>query len=396
MNRKDIAAIKLGSVAFTKKWWQDHRGILAMGSGVGKALDDWQRYCPARPELIDGVAEVEVATETCNRLKAALERAKKKCGKLDKETGLACDAYIAEIDKYMPKLGLGVTEDSDDAAIWKKILVAMPKAIGAMVNMEKRIDETLAALGKLEETAEYLVTRAKARNMMPLSAREDLEGAVKELRASWGEADRFTNREAAGITRLADPVLDLEGQLKTRRNDKDMRALRDMIVKAGRKEGALRDRLTEVHLRIQDAEALISQSQKTVQRAKDTLEQYMTRFWDSPVGSATELNKTIQDLTARLAKIVKANVASLDEGAKRDLSAEMRSIDDERLQLDSNVTNLGNIVKTAANDTKAFAQDKEIQAKIKEMIAAHKMIATQAKKLDAVIRAASQKVAQMA
>jgi predicted nucleic acid-binding Zn-ribbon protein len=122
----------------------------------------------------------------------------------------------------------------------------------------------------------------------------------------------------------------------------------------------------------------------------------MTRFWDSPVGSATELNKTIQDLTARLAKIVKANVASLDEGAKRDLSAEMRSIDDERLQLDSNVTNLGNIVKTAANDTKAFAQDKEIQAKIKEMIAAHKMIATQAKKLDAVIRAASQKVAQMA
>lgn len=397
MKKSDIAAIKLGGPAFDRKWWDDRRGILANGCGVGKGLENFSKIYQKDPELISDEGEVLTLKKAIEELRTALEKAKKRTGRLDKDTTAACEAYLDLLDGYEKKLGLGVTEGDEDEAVWKEILVKMPRAIGDMTKMTEQIKKSIKQLEKYDETSQLIKERAEARNKLPLSgaSRSDLEGALEQLQKAIGEIDRFTNREAGGATRLADEVFDLEKKLRSRKYDKDMRAFREMVVEIGQAEGKLRDVLTvSVNLMTSASEA-VNKTQKTVDRVKDMLETQSTLFWDSPVGGATELNKTLLDITNRSNAIIAADTKTMDEAAKRVLSQQMRGIDDERLQIDSNITNMGNIVRTVVTQTKDYTGDKQVASTLKEMLAAYKKLQNDNDNLQRLVAQASKKIADM-
>lgn len=396
MDKKDIEAIKPGSPAFTKKWWDAKRGLTMKDCGVGKLLDSWAQYCPRDPELLEDIVELQAATDTCEALSAAIKRARQSCGPLAKESKLACDRYLLVIEAYRKKLAHAEADPQADAETWKKIVVAMPKAIGLMTKMEERIDAATKDMGELAETAKYLAERAKARNQLSSGhgGRDDLKQALDELKAGFDRLDRFVNREATTITHPANAVLDLEAQLKTRKYDKDMRAMRELIVKAGRKEGQLRDRYTELSIAIQQVEKLVTQAVKTQQQVLDGMENKLTMFWDSPMG-ASNMAATIAEVTKRLDKIIALDLAKLSEEDKRKLSAEARKVDDERLQLDAGLTNLGNIARQVAQDTRDYAKDKAVAAKLKEMLLAHQQIAGTVKLMDAKALKVGELIARM-
>ncbi len=64
----------------TKKEWQDNRSSAAKGSGVGKALDAWQKHCHSALNKMTG-EQLKAASVATNALLTALDVAEKKCDK---------------------------------------------------------------------------------------------------------------------------------------------------------------------------------------------------------------------------------------------------------------------------------------------------------------------------
>ncbi|MEN1705704.1 MAG: hypothetical protein AAGJ54_09360 [Planctomycetota bacterium] len=83
-------------VEFTKKWWQANRSSKCKGSGVGKALDKWVKFCTDTPVKFKTPEEFAGASEACSDLKKALKTAKSKCGKHQAETAAGIDRYEKE------------------------------------------------------------------------------------------------------------------------------------------------------------------------------------------------------------------------------------------------------------------------------------------------------------
>lgn len=90
---------------FTKSEWQKNRLRKCNGSGVGKALDAFQKKCSFNLRDLDRKGALE-AMKTVNQLKAALEVAKKKCSKDDVNMIKGIDAYHAGLDRYKKALAL--------------------------------------------------------------------------------------------------------------------------------------------------------------------------------------------------------------------------------------------------------------------------------------------------
>ena len=63
---------------FTKKEWQDNRDPALKASGVGAALDLWQRHCPKAVGALDE-AGCSQAMKVCLTLLVALKKAEDKC-----------------------------------------------------------------------------------------------------------------------------------------------------------------------------------------------------------------------------------------------------------------------------------------------------------------------------
>lgn len=396
MDKKDLDAIKLGGPAFTKKWWDAHRGVTMKDAGVGKALEDWVRYCPRDPEAMDDVVELQVAGEACERLKVALTRARQSCGTLAKESKLGCDKYLALVEVYRRKLVAAEADPIADAQTWKQIQAAQPRVIDQLKRMDGRIDAAIKEMGELSDSARYLGERAKARNAMSSAhgGRDDLGRALAQLKEGFEGLEKFVNREAPLITRLADPVMDLEAKLKTRKYDKEMRAMREALVRAGRREGELRDRYTELSVEIQQAEKLVTQAVKTRQQVMDAFETKVTMFWDGPQG-ASNLAASIADVTKQLVLIIAQDTDRLSEEDKRKLSQQVRKLDDERLMIDAGLTNLGNILRQAAHETRDYVKDKAVADPLKEMLAAHKQIEGTVRQMDGKAEQVSRMVAKM-
>ncbi len=64
----------------TKKEWQDNRSSVAKGSGVGKALDAWQKHCDFNINSMT-TDKLKAASQAANVLMSALDVAEKKCDK---------------------------------------------------------------------------------------------------------------------------------------------------------------------------------------------------------------------------------------------------------------------------------------------------------------------------
>ncbi len=90
---------------FTKKEWQNARISKCKGSGVGKALDAFQKKCSFNLRDMERKDCLE-AMKTVNAVKTALDVAKKKCGKDDTLMLKGIEAYIAPLDRYKKALAL--------------------------------------------------------------------------------------------------------------------------------------------------------------------------------------------------------------------------------------------------------------------------------------------------
>ena len=77
----------------TKKEWQDNRDSVAKGSGVGKALELWQKNCPYD---LNGATsdDIKKAKMTCKAVITGLDVATKKCDKAKHKD------LLAGISKY--------------------------------------------------------------------------------------------------------------------------------------------------------------------------------------------------------------------------------------------------------------------------------------------------------
>ena len=89
---------------FTKKEWQDNRSRACKGSGVGKALDQWQASCPNQINDLDK-AGIAKAYKTTEAMAKALNVAEGKCNKtIHKETIAGINAYKAKVVEYQGML----------------------------------------------------------------------------------------------------------------------------------------------------------------------------------------------------------------------------------------------------------------------------------------------------
>ncbi len=89
---------------FTKKEWQDNRDPALKGSGVGAALDQWQKHCPKDVGALDKeeiVKAFKVSKELLAALKKAEDAAKAK-GLLDEIKGV--EAYKKKVLAYQTLL----------------------------------------------------------------------------------------------------------------------------------------------------------------------------------------------------------------------------------------------------------------------------------------------------
>jgi hypothetical protein len=91
---------------FTKKEWQDNRSPACKASGVGKALDAWQKVCLYH--FTDAtLAEIKKALQSADALNKALNVAAKKCDKKrQKETLSGIGQYQLIINRYKKVLNL--------------------------------------------------------------------------------------------------------------------------------------------------------------------------------------------------------------------------------------------------------------------------------------------------
>lgn len=89
---------------WTKREWQDHRSMMAKGSGVGKALDDWQKHCPHDLKGLKAMdaAKLKRAVQCAHNLKKSLGVAKGKLNaKLHAETLGMIKHYEDGVDRYL-------------------------------------------------------------------------------------------------------------------------------------------------------------------------------------------------------------------------------------------------------------------------------------------------------
>lgn len=86
--------------SFTKKEWQDARARAASGSGVGKALDQFQKACPWDLNGLTA-AQLTQAEQSCKLLETTLNTAAKKCNaNKHKETLAGIAKYKVIITNY--------------------------------------------------------------------------------------------------------------------------------------------------------------------------------------------------------------------------------------------------------------------------------------------------------
>lgn len=388
MDKNDVAAIKLGSAAFTKKWWEDRRGLLAGGCGVGRALADWERYCPVDPDTIEDSALFVVAAETGSRLKGALLKAKKKCGRLDKSTGLACDAYLGEIDAYVR--ALAKAEDAF-AAAEAKALAKTKEIDEALANAVERLrslcgDSLRIAndLDALDRTTDKARERANTVIESPLSVRG---GSARDLATLREDAKRIADtlaRQGEEVEKAAAPVLELLRKSGTARPKDGTKVFSGLVDELRRQRNELTGRLSGLRDRVADALDLSRQAEETANRASDRIEALKDAFWTARQGSANHAK-------AEIAEIANAAVALVRQGAKPDPDGKqdrilgLEAAVTRRARLGSIVDDLRRTIRDTAEEARRAKGDREMTRTVKEMVAELKGIEAKASKLDRVL-----------
>lgn len=392
MDKKHIALIKIGGPAFTKKWWDKHRGVTISDSGVGKALLRWAESCPRDPELIEDGLKIQDALAVCAQLHGALVRAKASCGPLAKESKLACDRYMALVTDYRKRLMSAVSEQNADRTLWQQVSKAIEGAVNELNAVDRRLAEATKYAGDLAQYARTLTERAKASNKPGAGGRrEELVRAALELRKQFDKWDDLAKRQLTGLKRLGQPVDDLAAGLRTREHEKALFAFHERLRKTCRDELTLREALATLAGAVQETESTVSHTRKAADDVMKKLQEHHKQFWaDTGAGA---LAKKIAALSKRMTEISALDVAALDEADKRTLAKEMRTADARRAEVLGDLADLADRIRETAQDTRELSNDAKVAATLKEMMAAHRQLKGDARMLDGHFAKAAQVLA---
>lgn len=206
MKKEDVSKIKLGSPAFTKKWWQDRRPLRLNGCGVGKALDKWQKHCPKNPETILDGGKQTLARNAAWELMQAMTSVKGKCSSAEKHTKAATEAYIAVAEAYRNDIGKKSIKDSQDEAEMKKLFSAMDTVRAKAKKVEQAGEDAVKSLKQYAATASGIQGHAEA----------TLNGTGKYPLKKLGELLEGTKKSQSSKEKSVNKALDaLLGEIDT-------------------------------------------------------------------------------------------------------------------------------------------------------------------------------------
>ena len=144
---------------FTKAEWQKNRISKCKGSGVGKALDNFQKKCSFNLRDMDRAASLE-AMKAVNTLKAALDVAKGKCDKTsDALMVKGIDAYHAILNNYKKALAMTNVALNNRATFQKEL--GLDKALKDTTTFKYLVMNSKKALYSDELTAFVLHKKNK-------------------------------------------------------------------------------------------------------------------------------------------------------------------------------------------------------------------------------------------
>lgn len=283
MKKSDLSQIKLGSAAFTSKWWKDRRPIIVHGCGVAKALDRWQRDCPKDPETIMAEPDQYSARKAAWDLIIAMDKAKKKAGRLAKDTAAACDVYTKIAKDYHERVGLKVLKNTQDDLAMKKILAEMDaiRKDGKKIAASCKTDIT-----KIEEFCRSAIEmQSRAKDAIAGKGRIPLD----KLGPLHKQIDTARNKHMRNVEKTLYPMLNRVGEIEVQAKKLNSTKNEKTIAQFG-KEMSYLDDVKQDFLNangecvdeLGEALNIIKQTQVTLADVKRMLEQANTILYDNP------------------------------------------------------------------------------------------------------------------
>jgi hypothetical protein len=195
MNKNDIKSISY-KTAFNSKWWEARRSSEVKNSGVGKALDLWQKNC-TKPADQMSFAQVQAAEETCQALHKALKAAIAMCGKFQAETKEACQKYMGLVSAFEDELAKRSKTVTNEIAqimevfrdLQKNKLPNATKAVGTVASSLSQHQEQLK---KLQKQASQTLNETEKANLA--KAVQQGQTAVEELQKALYDANKAIDR----------------------------------------------------------------------------------------------------------------------------------------------------------------------------------------------------------
>lgn len=337
MDRKDLAQIKLGSPAFTSKWWKDKRADATKGSGVAKALDDWQKACPKDPGKMPSPAAAEAASKAAKALIAAMTKAKAKSAK-DKDNAEACGLYVKLATDYLGKISApapaaasgAVGEDSN----WPKVQAQMAKALAAAKATAAKGSKLVESVGMVNKALEKITAMANARVQgktgRPIS---ELNAQLDKIGAALKEPNRFLGQQGA-LHKLRKEVLSAASKVKVpaaaaaaRAFDQEFDRLMDF---ENRIEAAIRDTDRE----LDEARIIVRKSDVTLDAVRGTFADFHDSLYDHIQTSLHQMPAELNALTAEAVEVMKMKGKALDAKAQAALRDRVDAMADRLARLD--------------------------------------------------------------
>lgn len=359
MKKSDISDIKLGGKGFAKTWWQERRAITAHGCGMGKALDAWAKDCPNPPEKITDPSAQEKARKAAEAVMAAALKAKKKAGKLAKDTALACEKYHEVAQDYLGRIG-------GDADTGRELLEAIENARPRIQLIGRQIDETGKAFATVEGKAGKIAQAASKLSGSGKDGLGDLEKALKELNDECQSLSKKTDRELSLFFRLGTPVEDAAKKMGGTSHVAALKEFRKLIEDTNRRYEGLRSALTSCQQAIQETGRVLDGTANDEEKLRKELENTLHFIWGNPSGSPEGLSAQIQKYVERMSKISSVDPTSLPKEKIDEIREAMRITHSGVMRLEANTANLVRAVKRASDLARRLPPDGKTDKQIKE------------------------------
>ncbi|MCR8725283.1 hypothetical protein [Frigidibacter sp. ROC022] len=337
MDKKDLAQIKPGSPAFTSKWWKEKRSDATKGSGVLKALDEWQKACPKDPGKLSSPAAADAATKAAKGLVAAMTKAKAKSGK-DKVSADACLLYVKLATAYMGRIPAPAPVAASGAPAadkdWPKVQAQMTKALAAAKAAATKGGKMVESVGVVNKALEKVTALANARVQgktgRPIA---ELNAQLDKIGAALKEPNRFLGQQGA-LRKLQQGVLSAASRVKspaaaaaTKAFDQDFDKLMDF---ERRLEAAIKDTERE----LDEARNIVNKSDTTLDSVRATFADFQDSVYDHIQTSLHQMPAALNALTVEAVEIMKMKGKTLDAKAQEALRDRVDDLGDRLAQLD--------------------------------------------------------------